>query len=277
MFQLRFTPDFARQKEALLCEQTVPALDIPELVEQTLGSFTPVGGTMPQGTWQLWTGVLRAVKPMIYKAAVLSFVSSLCSASATIAAMGILQPDATLNTMWLFALLYATFGFLAQLAIFRSGRLRCWTSLGAETHLVRLISSKLLSLSALAAARQSSGNLKVLVTSDVRHVSQFIDTSIRSLLPSITALLVVSPIIVYLAGRAGVFGLLVMALAVPVSLVLNEINTRFQRRSQAELDSLTTLAGEWVKNIRLIRYLSWDDAFNRDVSAALRKFMTISV
>jgi ATP-binding cassette subfamily B protein len=277
MFQPRFLPDFARQKQALLREHAPPQLAMPDAVARTLSSFALAADPVPAGAWQLWAAILRAVKPMIYRAALLSFASSVCSAAATLMAMVILQAQATLQTLWLFALLYFACGFLAQFAIFRSGRLRCWVSLGAESHLVRLISAKLLSLSALAAARQTSGNLKVLVTSDVRHISQFIDSSIRSLLPSLTALLVVAPVIIYLAGLAGVFGLFIMALAIPVSLVLNDINTRFQKRSQAELDSLTTLAGEWVKNVRLIRYLSWDSAFRRDVSLSLRKFMTIAV
>src|SRR5678816_4534214 len=68
-----------------------------------------------------------------------------------------------------------------------------------------------------------------------------------------------------------------MTLVIPVSVGLNEICSRYQSKSQAELDKLTALAGEWVRNIRLIRYLSWEDAFQRDVSARLRQFMTVSV
>ena len=91
------------------------------------------------------------------------------------------------------------------------------------------------------------------------------------------AFTVIGPLLIHFSGRQDFSDCFVMTLVIPVSVGLNAICSHYQMKSQSELDKLMALAGEWVKNIRLIRYLSWDDAFQRDVSARLRQFMTVSV
>jgi ATP-binding cassette subfamily B protein len=220
---------------------------------------------------------IRIVRPLLLKAALISLVSSGCAAGSTLAAMQILKTGQDLHSMWFFSLVFFVMNVTAQIGIYNSGRLRLWVGLGTESHLVARISQKLLRLSSAAAARQSSGNLKILITSDVRNVGQFLDNAVRNLIPALASLAVIGPLLVHFSGRPGLFGLFVMTLVIPVSVGLNAICSHYQMKSQSELDRLTALAGEWVKNIRLIRYLSWDDAFQRDVSVRLRQFMTVSV
>src|SRR5262249_33905750 len=114
-------------------------------------------------------------------------------------------------------------------------------------------------------------------TSDVRNVGQFLENFVRNFIPAVAALAVVSPLLVHFTGRAGLYGLGVMFLILPLSLALNQISIRYQDRGQEALDGLTSLAGEWVKNVRLIRYLSWDDAFRLHISAGVRKFLSVSL
>ena len=277
MFQLKFSPRFSRQREALLAETAVPRIAIPQSVEECLAGFQRTEVSGRPGSWMLWVETIRVVRPLLFKAALISLISSGCAAGSTLAAMQILKTGQALHSMLFFSLLFFLMNLASQIGIYNSGRLRCWVGLGTESHLVARISQKLLRLSSAAAVRQSSGNLKILITSDVRNVGQFLDNAVRNLIPALASLAVIGPLLVYFSGRPGLFGLFVMTLVIPVSLGLNAICSHYQMKSQAELDRLTALAGEWVKNIRLIRYLSWDDAFQRDVSARLRQFMTVSV
>jgi ABC-type multidrug transport system fused ATPase/permease subunit len=276
MFRLGFGPAFARQKEALLAEKAIPSVLLPPVVEQCLSMFGAAEMPGKAGARALWRESIRAIRPLLLKATLISFLSSLFAAASTLAATQILQAGPDLRLMLILSFVYFLMSCLTQIAVFQSGKLRCWVGLGVETHLVSLVSRKLLRLSAAAAARQSGGNLKTLITSDVRYVGQFLDNVVRNLIPALAALVVIGPLLVYFTGRAGLFGLLVMAMIVPLSVVLNSVSSRFQAKSQGRLDDLTSLSGEWVKNIRLIRYLSWDDAFRFDVSATLRRFMTVS-
>ena len=277
MFQLKFAPTFSRQREALLAESSVPPLAIPPSVEESLAGFRAATLAGARGRWTLWMETIRIVRPLLYKAAVISLLASGCAAGSTLAAMQILKPGQDLQSMWVFCLIFFAMNLAAQIGIYHSGRLRCWVGMGAEAHLVARIAQKLLHLSAAAAARQSSGNLKTLITSDVRNVAQFLDNAVRNFMPAITSLVVIGPLLVHFAGRPGLFGLMIMLAVIPISVGLNAICAHYQMKSQAELDNLTALAGEWVRNIRLIRYLSWDGAFQRDVSMKLRQFMTVSV
>ena len=83
-----------------------------------------------------------------------------------------------------------------------------------------------------------------------------------ALIPALAAMLVAVPFLVRFTGKAGIFGALIILASLPISLVLNAISSRFQAKSQGALDRLTTLVGEWVKNVRLIRYLSWEEALD---------------
>ncbi len=179
--------------------------------------------------------------------------------------------------MVMFSLLFFLMSCAAHTINVSISRARSWIGIGAEAHLVGLVSRKLLRLSAAAASRQSSGNLKTLITSDVRNIGLFMDNIARGLIPAVTALLVIGPLLVHFSGRAGFFGLAIMMGIIPITLGLNAISAHFQLKSQAELDALTSLAGEWVKNIRLIRYLSWDAVFQRDVASGLKRYISIYV
>jgi ABC-type multidrug transport system fused ATPase/permease subunit len=64
-----------------------------------------------------------------------------------------------------------------------------------------------------------------------------------------------------------------MTLILPISYALNRIGTYFQEQTQARMDDHATLVGEWVKNMRLVRFLSWDESFERRLHSAIRNFM----
>ncbi len=279
MFSLRFAPSFARQRDALLAQATVPPVPIPLCVDERLTAIAhgDSARTPPAAAWPLWRDSLRPLRPLLLRSSALALLASACTAVSALAAMQILTPGQTLGQLWTLALAFYVMNCAAQVATYWSGRARIWISMGIEAHLVGVISRKLLRLSATAAARQSSGNLKTLITADVRNVGQFVDNAVRNLIPAMIALAVVGPLIVRFSGRPGALGLLVMASGIPIALGLNVINARLEARSKGALDRLTTLVGEWVKNIRLIRYLSWDEAFQRDVAQGTRGFLTVSV
>lgn len=279
MFELSFAPTFARQRDALLAQGTVPPVPIPPSVEDRLAAIghDDAARTPDAAPWPLWRDSLGPVRHLLVRSSALALIASACTSVSTLAAMQILRPGQPLERLWTLSLLFFAMNCAAQVGTYWSGRVRIWISMGIEAHLVGLISRKLLRLSAVATGRQSSGNLKTLITADVRNVGQFVDNAVRNLVPAIVSLAVIGPLVVYVSGRPGFLGLLVMASGIPIALGLNVINARLETRSKEALDRLTTLVGEWVKNIRLIRYLSWDEAFQRDVADGTRGFLSVSV
>ncbi len=227
--------------------------------------------------WRLWKATLQVLRGLLFKAVVISFLASVGGAASSLVAMRILRAHQGTGSLLALSLAYFAISVLGHGAVFRSGRLRAWVGLGGESFLVGLVSCKLLAISSLAASRQLSGHLKTLITSDARNIGQFLDNLVRNVIPALTALVVITPLIARFSGWAGLLGVGVMALILPITIGLNAISSYFQGLSQGELDHLTSLVGEWVKNIRLIRYLSWDQAFREEVSARVRKFMKVSI
>jgi ABC-type multidrug transport system fused ATPase/permease subunit len=283
MFKLRFSPDFARQKRALLAQSSIPHLDFPASVERCLAFMisdpdaVELGALRTPRQGRIWWACLRAMRPLLFKAAAISFLASGCAALASLVGMLILQEGQGLGRLIFLSLVFFGMNSFTQGANYQSGRLRAWVGLGTESYLAGLISRKLLNLSAVSAARQSTGNLKILITSDVRNIGQFMDNMVRNLIPGVTALLVIAPLLIRFSGRAGLMGILTMAAILPVSLVLNRVSVYFQAKSQAGLDALTARMGEWVKNVRLIRGLSWEESFRSDVSMLLGRFMRFAI
>ena len=122
-----------------------------------------------------------------------------------------------------------------------------------------------------------AGSLKVLLSSDARNVGSFMDSAVRNLLPALTAAVVAIPLLAAFAGVAGLAGFATMLLLIPISSGLSKFSARYQRRIQTTLDQLTALTGEWVSNVRLIRYLDWEQPVLRDLAAIMRRLTLLSM
>jgi ATP-binding cassette subfamily B multidrug efflux pump len=277
MFQLRFHPTFARQRAALLSQTKVPDLALVSPLENALNEMTDASATKRITSFQLWMKCLRANRPLLAKAFLIASFASAAATGSTLVAMKILKNQSDLRTLLLFAVVYYVMNALAQFGSYSNNRLRFWIGLTIETTLVAAISKKLVRLSAASAARQSSGNLKVLITSDVKTIGEFLNNFVRNMIPSAVALAIMTPLLVHFSGKAGVIGILTLAMIIPVAFGLNVISTRLQYKTQARMDELTSLVGEWVKNIRLVRFLSWEEALQQKITNQLRQFMSVAV
>jgi ABC-type multidrug transport system fused ATPase/permease subunit len=282
MFRLRFFPNFRTQRKAFLSETAFEIDAFPATVAECLESIgeSPEKGERIErniSSRTLWWRSIAKQKRLLYRGAAFALMGSLCASVSTFLGMRILDSGESFRVLAGVAALYFGMNFLAQCGNYQSARIRAWVSLGAEAYLAGLISKKILRLSPLAAARQSSGNLKVLITSDTKNVGDFLLNAVRNLVPTLVALCVITPLLIHFTGWAGVIGLGVMLLILPISLAMNRYNQVLQDRRQKDLDAMTSLVGEWVKNIRLVRYLSWENAFRDDVSKQVRVYSRSSV
>lgn len=279
MFRLQFTPNFRSQRRAFLTETTFEIDALPTSVSECLASITvpPVGMRSSEVTSRiLWRRCLGIHRKLLLRGAGFALISATAASLSTLIGMQILKSGKSFEVLIGFSAIYFFMNFLSQCSNYQGVRIRAWVSLGAESYLAGLISQKILHLSPLAAEAQSSGNLKTLMTSDTRNIGDFLNTLVRNLIPTLAALCVISPLLIHFSGKAGAIGMLVMLLILPLSVALNRLNQWIQERRQREMDHLTSLVGEWVKNIRLVRYLSWDEAFRKDVSVQLRKYMKLA-
>src|SRR5437588_525593 len=92
MFRSRLTPDFARQRAELLAESRVPDIRLPPSVEACVASIAsadrPERGLTEA---RLWLAMIRLIRPLIWRAALVSFLAASCAACSTLIGMSILR------------------------------------------------------------------------------------------------------------------------------------------------------------------------------------------
>jgi len=271
-YRLSFSPNFFRNKQELLKCRTPPCFDLPKELE---ACFKLETSAYPRNG-RLWFACLKAIRSFLIQSFVASFGAALCAVVATIAAMEILKAKQNTGILIALAFVYFVSSICGQIGIYFNNIFRNFANHTSQAFLGQLISRKILQLSFRSMEKQRSGNLKVLMTADTHHIAEFLDNVIRNFIPAIAALVGVFPVLVWFTGKAGLTGVLIMVVFLPISIALNQISIRVQKRGQVALDALVSLLNEWIRNIRLIRCLSWGPIMERQVLQKLRKYMSFS-
>ncbi|MBD1558597.1 ABC transporter ATP-binding protein [Vibrio sp. S9_S30] len=110
------------------------------------------------------------------------------------------------------------------------------------------INRKLLTVNSLNldSTQFSSGNLKVLVASDIGHVQRFFNGLLSSVVPALTTLAILGPFLWQRMGLAGLLALIASFGLIPFILGIVKVINRFQKSIQKQEDDLTTLVDEWM-------------------------------
>ncbi len=270
------SPAFSRLKKQILALETGPDLGFPPEVAQGLHPLhepNPVAPFTRLTPRQLWSQCFSRVRSLFLRASINALLGALATTGATLVAMEILKLPTRLASYLGLAAAYFVFSIANHYTSYRSSQYRSWIALATEGWLVSLVSRKLLELSQRSYLSQSSGNLKVLITSDAKNVGVFFDSFVRNFIPTVAAITVITPLLITFSGKGGLIGAAVLWLILPISYLLNFAFMHYQNRSNRELDRFTAQVGEWIKNARLIRSLSWDAAIRRELSEQLRAFM----
>lgn len=226
---------------------------------------------------RLWWAVIGSIRNLLLQAAGVSLLSSFSTAVAALIGMRILKAQAGDDRLIWLAFAFFGANCVAAVCAYANTRQRSWVGLGVESFFASLLSSKIARLSSRGASRFSKGNLKVLITSDIQQIGEFFDNSVRNFIPSVAATLVALPLLSHFAGTAGVIGALIMFAVLPFSIAMNSVAIRWYDRVQARTDILTSLAGEWVKNIRLIRFLSWQRKMQTEIARSVAELTKLQV
>lgn len=135
------------------------------------------------------------------------------------------------------------------------------------------MNAKLLRMGALASEEFSSGNLKTLVSSDIYRIGDFFHSVSRNGVPCLLAVLILGPVIVYLMGIPGLLAMLAGFGAMPLAFLFGRYVHRKEEQIKREEDTLATIITEWVTNVRLLRFLGWEQLMQTRVAAHIRKLV----
>lgn len=272
LFTPSIAPSFQRQSSALYeAEDFTPIAGSRELTTllEALDK-EPEVTSYPLDKW--WFGALGAVRSLLARRAAWHTVGAF-GALVSVAAMQRLVLE---QNQWGKILFYTGVIALCEIAKNLIGyydRLRGANIMrGVQSYLMALVNRKLLSIDPAGDQEFSRGNLKTLVSSDVEAIEDFISAASHTWLPTLAMLLVLSPIILINLGWLGVIGIGTAIAQIPLTILLSRIIARLKSVTQDEKDKVTTVMGEWVKNIRLVRFLGLQPHFNSEISRLMNRY-----
>lgn len=121
-----------------------------------------------------------------------------------------------------------------------------------------------------ARQRFGAGALKSFLSLDVHNVSRAVQQIALNGLPALALSLVCIPFIVVRLGGLGVLGLCLLFSQLVFAHFLGKGIGRLEGAGRSSFDALLSLAGEWLRNMRLVRSLGWSKAVENRMDAHLR-------
>jgi len=270
MFDLEVFANPARMKQAYLATTEVATQAIPAELQcefDQLREENPEVLMTGHFWWDFVCTYKRHLSLLVFGRGVMTLmllVSVLASAR-------ILDETNTLTAAIWLVVFYA----LVQVAM---KIVNAWTSLlqhqlivCTRTFVTLRLNTKLLKMGALSSDEFSTGNLKTLVSSDIYRISDLLHSVFRNGVPCLLALIFLGPVVVYYMGIPGLLALIVSFGALPLAYFLGHYIHRKEALIKIQEDFLATIIGEWVTNVRLLRFypgnpsceLEWRATFAR--------------
>ena len=274
-FSLTFFGGFKNQKKAFLEAKDFAPLPVPKVLETQLDLVSGAQArsvSIPITRKELWRGCVASITPLLIGSALWNTLSALVVIVAVYASRGLLERMDNLGL--LFGLCLAIFfSDIVKAAIQYVDRIRAASiARTLQLHLIHLVNTKLLRIDPSSEKKASMGNLKTLISSDVESVEDFITAAAANWIPTAVIVTILTPVIFSTSGWLGLVGIGVSLLQAPMAVFLARYLERYQERAQGHQDKLTTLVGEWVRNIRLVRYLGWQKHIEGEVAGHMRRY-----
>jgi ABC-type multidrug transport system fused ATPase/permease subunit len=261
-----------QQRKAVLAAEEFQGPPRHACLERLLERLSKPSLLEPDRGAQVWTRCLRDVRPLMVQTLLWNAVIAIALLGNVWAAQGIILAGSDLTRMVWMALLIFGVELFKNVVTYFDGLRRAQIARGIQLSLMARMNDKLLAIDRSADTELSTGNLKTLISSDVEAIEDFLTAALQNWLPTLFIAITLIPWIVWNAGWVGLLGVVVALLQVPVSISFARHIERHRLAAQAEQDALTTLIGEWVRNVRLVRFLGWQHAVVQQAMTRMRRY-----
>jgi len=272
MFDLNYLRSPLLQKKEFLQEQEIgPQKLSNELLKELENLKSESKLDYMEG--KFWISFIKAYPIMTLKIILLRSLGAVALLLAVLASERIILPNNPISLAWLLLIAFS----IAQVAYtFLIGYSR-----KIETELVYCvivfftsrINNKIIRTGQNFSQKFSTGRLKVLISSDALVVGTFINTAFQNGIPFVIVFIIIFPFIIMKMGIGGVLGLLSIFIGVLSPFIWSSYLKKLEGRIKVCEDTMATVLGEWLLNIRLTRYLGWVDNFRSQIGEVLKKLM----
>lgn len=278
MFRLQLFGSLSKQRKALLAANSFAPIPLHPAVQRQLDLVSASGGSDSakiQGIFGVFYYGLYGIKELVIESIAWNAVSALIVLGTVLLARQLFEVEGGLTVGSLLIGGYLILKVTQATLDYKNTRRRLQIHRGIQLTLYRCINVKLLHIDPNIRKRFSKGQLKTLIGSDVEAIEDFLSAALQQWVPTIVSSLILVPALYVVSGTIGLVALLVVLLLLPVAMLGAACVEYFQKLAQAKQDELTTIVGEWVKNIRLVRFLGWGRAFEAEINRVMRRFVLL--
>lgn len=272
MFDLAFFANPARLKREFLGLTEVGPEDMPEELKTEFDQLREENpDVLVSGSF--WWDFIRTYKKHLGLLVLGRTIITFLILAAVLASQRILDETNTLTAaVWL--LIFYTIAVVVRTVV------NAWTALlqsqllvCTRTFVTLRMNVKLLRMGQLSSDEFSTGNLKTLISSDIYRIADLFHGIARNGVPCLLGLVILGPVIVYYMGIPGLVAMIVGFGAMPLAFFLAKYVHKKEDLIKAEEDTLSTIVGEWVTNVRLLRFLGWEKLMRAKMAGHVRRLV----
>jgi ABC-type bacteriocin/lantibiotic exporter with double-glycine peptidase domain len=227
-------------------------------------------------TGHFWRDFCRTYKKHISLLVLGRAITTLLVLVAVLASQRILDESNSLTaSLWLLVF-FAVAQFVQRIVNAWSALLQSQLLVCTRTFVTLRMNYKLLRMGQLTSDEFSTGNLKTLISSDIYRIADFLHSVSRNGMPCLLALIFLGPVIWMYMGVPGLIAVLAGFGAMPLAYFISGYVHKKEGLIKTEEDTLGTIIGEWVTNVRLLRFLGWEQLMRKKVAAHVRRLVTES-
>ena len=275
MFNLAVLANPARLKRDFLATTEVAPQVMPDELQV---EFDQIREEQPDVlmTGAFWWDFVRTYKKHISALVAGRTVMTLLVLVAVLTSQWILDETNTLNAALWLLVSYAVVQVVLKVINAWTALLQSQLYVCTRTFVTLRMNVKLLRMGQLSSAEFTTGNLKTLVSSDIYRIADLLHSIARNGVPCLLGLVVLGPVIVSYMGLPGLFAIVVGFGAMPLAFVLGKYVHTKEELIKAQEDTLSTIIGEWVTNVRLLRFLGWEKLMRSRVASHIRQLVVES-
>lgn len=275
MFTLRFFGSFTSQRKELLAATSFAPIPLHPAVQRQLDALVHADTAQPitfRTPVAFFFYIVKEVRSLIVEITLWNVLSTAIVLGSVCVTRELASETSTFKLSLFLAIVFFILKIVQAGIEYANSLRQLQIHRGVQVSLYRIINEKLLRADPGSKEIVSKGELKTLIGSDVESIEDFMSVALRQWSTCLVSTVVLTPALIIVSGWIGLAALTATILLLPVSILGAQAVEYIQKKTQAEQDSLTTLIGEWVKNIRLVRYLGWSDAIEQEVIERMRRY-----
>ncbi len=274
LFELKFWGGFATQNKKCLAQNSFAAGLIDIEIENYLNALASTNSlTMPHKyPLKSWVSIFHLNRKFLARASAISMLGAGAVLISILCTQKILDSSAHPNMLIVFACTFIICQLILLATKYFCDLIQFKIQSLTQVSILNEINQKLLTIN--TTENFSAGNIKTIVASDLGAIEEFLGTFVSQALPFVVSVIVLVPYIVYTMQLPGLLAVLIALLQIPISIFISFYLARAHDKSQTKQDHVNTLTGEWLRNMRLAKCLSWQQLIQKDLQEGTQQMIS---